>query len=226
MIMNQILDKLFSLQDNQYASFQLKLIPGIKEDSVIGVRIPLLRDFAKQLVKDPAHEEFLKTLPHSYYDENILHGLLVSQIKDFDICIACIESFLPYIDNWAVCDTISPKIFGRNREQLLHYIYKWIESKHVYTCRFGLRMLMNHFLDEDFRPEYLQVAASVRGEDYYIKMMVAWFFATALAKQWEATLPFIEQNKLENWIHLKTIQKACESFRITPAQKQYLKTQK
>lgn len=224
--MNQILDKLFSLQDKQYASFQLKLIPGIKEDSVIGVRIPLLRYFAKQLVKDPAHEEFLKTLPHSYYDENILHGLLVSQIKDFDICIACIESFLPYIDNWAVCDTISPKIFGRNREQLLHYIYKWIESKHVYTCRFGLRMLMNHFLDEDFRPEYLQVAASVRGEDYYIKMMVAWFFATALAKQWEATIPFIEQNKLENWIHLKTIQKACESFRITPAQKQYLKTQK
>lgn len=224
--MNQILDKLFSLQDNQYASFQLKLIPGIKEDSVIGVRIPLLRDFAKQLVKDPAHEEFLKTLPHSYYDENILHGLLVSQIKDFDLCIACIESFLPYIDNWAVCDTISPKIFGRNREQLLHYIYKWIESKHVYTCRFGLRMLMNHFLDEDFRPEYLQVAASVRGEDYYIKMMVAWFFATALAKQWEATIPFIEQNKLEKWIHLKTIQKACESFRITPAQKQYLKTQK
>lgn len=224
--MNQILDKLFSLQDNQYASFQLKLIPGIKEDSVIGVRIPLLRDFAKQLVKDPAHEEFLKTLPHSYYDENILHGLLVSQIKNFDLCIACIESFLPYIDNWAVCDTISPKIFGRNREQLLHYIYKWIESKHVYTCRFGLRMLMNHFLDEDFRPEYLQVAASVRGEDYYIKMMVAWFFATALAKQWEATIPFIEQNKLENWIHLKTIQKACESFRITPAQKQYLKTQK
>lgn len=224
--MNQILDKLFSLQDKQYASFQLKLIPGIKEDSVIGVRIPLLRDFAKQLVKDPAHEVFLKTLPHSYYDENILHGLLVSQIKDFGLCIACIESFLPYIDNWAVCDTISPKIFGRNREQLLHYIYKWIESKHVYTCRFGLRMLMNHFLDEDFRPEYLQVAASVRGEDYYIKMMVAWFFATALAKQWEATIPFIEQNKLENWIHLKTIQKACESFRITPAQKQYLKTQK
>jgi 3-methyladenine DNA glycosylase AlkD len=167
--------------------------------------------------------EFLHQLPHKYYDENMLHGLLISLIKDYDECIRLTDEFLPYIDNWAVCDIMSPKVFAKHKDELLVKILEWSKSEHTYTCRFGLEMLMTYFLDKDFKPEYLEIPASVRSEEYYVKMMVAWFFATALAKQWDATLPYIENKTLAPWTHNKTIQKACESYRVTDEHKQILK---
>lgn len=226
-----IQQQLFSLRDAEYAVFQAKLTPGIETERFIGVRVPILRKLAKDYLKTKECELFLRTLPHYYYDENMLHGLLIAEIKDFEHCIELTETFLPHIDNWAVCDIMSPKIFRRHKEELLPKIKVWSKSSHTYTCRFGLEMLMSHYLDADFKPEYLQIPIeypSVGGneEAYYIKMMIAWFMATALAKQWEATLPVIEEKRLAPWTHNKSIQKACESYRITPEQKAYLKTLK
>ena len=210
--MTTILEHLFNLQDKEYAAFQAKLTPGVPTDSFIGVRIPQLRALAKQLEKEAKTDKdrkneiatFLQTLPHRYYDENQLHGLLLSQMKDYDACIEATERFLPFVDNWAVCDIMSPKIFAKHKAALMEKIKIWSASSHTYTCRFGLEMLMTHFLDQDFRPEYLQIVASARSEDYYVRMMVAWFFATALAKQWDATLPYLESKDLERWTHNKT----------------------
>lgn len=225
--------KLFTLRDEKYAEFQAKLTPGIPSHTFIGVRVPTLRKFAKEIIKSPESKTFLHTLPHSYYDENMLHALLISEQKDYDHCIELTEQFLPYVDNWAVCDIMSPKVFTKHKAELMPKIKAWSQSPHTYTCRFGLEMLMSHFLDKDFLPDYLQIPvtypplfANGREQDYYVRMMVAWFFATALAKQWESTIGIIESKVLPPWTHNKTIQKARESFRIKPEQKEYLKTLK
>lgn len=217
---------LFQLQDKGYRDFQSKLIPTIPVETMIGVRIPAIRKLAKEYGKDPESVEFLKQLPHTYYDENILHALLVAEIKDYEVCVKEVERFLPYVDNWAVCDIFSPKVFRKNRDRLIDKIKEWADSEHPYTCRFGMEMLMTHLLDEDFRVEYLEIPAAVHSEEYYVNMMIAWFYATALAKQWDATIGYIEDQRLDTWTHNKTIQKARESYRITPEQKEYLKTLK
>lgn len=217
---------LFQLQDKSYRDFHSKLIPTIPVETIIGVRIPAIRKLAKEYGKDPESVEFLKQLPHTYYDENILHALLVAEIKDYEVCVKEVERFLPYVDNWAVCDIFSPKVFRKNKDKLIDKIREWTASDHPYTCRFGMGMLMTHFLDEDFRVEYLEIPATVHSEEYYVNMMIAWFYATALAKQWDATIGYIEDQRLDTWTHNKTIQKARESYRITPEQKEYLKTLK
>lgn len=224
--MTELQKRLFEIQDKEYAVFQAKLTPGIAEDRFIGVRVPLLRQFAKEYAREPEHEAFLLQLPHQYYDEDMLHGLLLSLDKDFESCVEAVDRFLPYVDNWAVCDIMSPKVFARHKQELLPVIRRWSASSHTYTCRFGLEMLMSHYLDADFRPEYLEIPAAARSEEYYVKMMVAWFYATALAKQWDATISYLEKRVLAPWTHNKTIQKARESFRITSEQKVYLNTLK
>ena len=220
----EIREKLFEMQDEGYRELQKKIVPTADPGSVIGVRTPQLRALAKDLLKAGDVSAFLGDLPHTYFDENQLHAFLLSEIKDYDRCVAEVERFLPYVDNWATCDQMSPKVFKKHRPQLLERIRKWIVSDRTYTVRFGLGMLMQHFLDEDFDPAYLDLAASVRSDEYYVNMMTAWYFATALAKQYEATVPYIEGHRLEPWTHNKTIQKAVESYRIMPEQKEYLKT--
>lgn len=219
-----ILKELFSRQDTAYADFQFKLTPTIERTSIIGVRVPELRKLAKTLYKEGNYSDFLKALPHDYYDENMLHALILSEMKDYESCVPQVEAFLPFIDNWAVCDVLSPKIFKKHKKTLLLNIKKWIASGETYTCRFGLGMLMQHFLDEDFDEAYLAMAAGVVSVEYYVNMMQAWYFATALSKQWEAVIPYIEQRKLQPWVHNKTIQKARESYRIAPDRKEYLKS--
>ncbi len=221
-----ILEELFNLKDEKYGDFTAKLTPTIDRNTFLGVRVPDVRKLAKRVKDTPEAKEFLKVLPHKYFDENMLHGLLISEIKDEDTCIKEIERFLPYVDNWAVCDIMSPIIFKKKKEKLILKIKEWSSSKETYTIRFGLGMLMGHFLDEDFKPEYLDIPASVKSEEYYVNMMIAWYFATALAKQWDATIPYIESGKLGKWVHNKSIQKARESYRITPSQKEYLKSLK
>ena len=220
-----ITDKLLSMQDTQYKAFHSKLMPTVDENRVIGIRIPALRKLAKEL---RAHEAkaFLQSLPHFYYEENNLHAFLIERIGDYDECIKAVNEFLPFVDNWATCDSLRPKIFKKHLHELLEQIKIWIASNDTYTVRFGLEMLMCYYLDEAFSPEYLTLAASVKSEEYYVNMMLAWFFATALAKQYEATVSYIENNKLDLWVHNKTIQKATESYRITNEQKVYLKTLK
>ena len=218
--------ELFELQDISYGDFQAKLVPNIPRELLIGVRVPEARKLAKRLAKEPEASEFLKDLPHKYYDENILHALLISEMKDYDACIVAIDEYLPYIDNWAVCDILSPKIFKEHKTSLLEKIKEWSASDKTYTCRFGLEMLMSYFLDNDFKPDYLEITTSVHSEEYYVRMMIAWFFATALAKQWDVTIKYIEDYRLDVWSHNKAIQKARESRRITPKQKEYLKSLK
>ena len=220
-------EKLFQLQDVKYRDFQKKLIPTMDPEKIIGVRTPELRKLAKQLYKDPemneATAEFLAGLPHDYFDENQLHAFLISEEKDFDRCMELTEEFLPYIDNWATCDQLSPKVFRKNKDRLLLHIRKWLESDRTYTVRFAIGMLMQHFLDEDFDTEYPELVAEVRSDEYYVNMMIAWYFATALAKQYETAIRYIERQRLDVWTHNKAIQKARESYRITPEQKDYLK---
>ena len=223
--MNELQQNLFGMRDAAYAAFIAKLTPGFPPSHFIGVRVPLLRTIARSFAKEEAaSQSFLSHLPHSYYEEDMLHGMLISLVKDFDRCLDLIDRFLPYVDNWAVCDTLSPKVFAKHKAQLLENILRWSSSSHTYTCRFGLRMLMTHFLDESFSADFLEIPAAIRSEEYYVKMMVAWFFATALAKQWEATLPYLENRQLDPWTHRKTIQKAIESYRIPPERKDYLRT--
>ena len=222
----KILTKLLELQDRDYAEFQSKLTPTVPKENFIGVRVPEIRKLAKQYIQDSESETFLTSLPHDYYDENMLHGLLLSEITDYRLCVEKVDEFLPYVDNWAVCDIMSPKIFKKHKSELIQKVREWSASSEVYTCRFGIEMLMRHFLDEDYRSEYLDIPAKVHSEEYYVKMMVAWFFATALAKQWEDAIVYLTDYKLEPWIHNKTIQKACESYRITNEQKEFLKSLK
>lgn len=222
----EIQKQLYEHQDQAYAEFQSRLIPTVPRETVIGVRVPEIRKLAKRYVKDPEYTEFMKQLPHRYYDENMLHGVLISGMKDYDACIRALEEFLPFVDNWAVCDIMSPKIFRKNRDRLTDKIREWTVSERTYTCRFGIGMLMTHYLDEDFRPEYLEIPAGIHSQEYYVNMMIAWYFATALAKQWDDAVRYLQEKRLIPWVHNKTIQKAKESFRITGEQKEYLKTLK
>lgn len=223
---NQIQSHLFLLQDPQYRAFQCKLLPTVPPETVIGVRTPALRAYAKELRETEAAAGFLRELPHAWFDENQLHAFLLCEIRDYTRCIAEVERFLPYVDNWATCDQLSPKVFRRHRPELLEHVRVWLGSEAPYTVRFGLGMLMEHYLDEAFQTEYPELVAGLRAEDYYVKMMIAWYFATALAKQYAAALPFLEQGRLDVWTHNKAIQKAVESRRIPPERKEYLKTLK
>ena len=223
-ILNEIENELFALQDEKYRDFSASLVPTLDKKSFIGVRNPQVRTLAKKYAKDERIGEFLSTLPHKYQEENVLHGFIISLEKDFDKAILETERFLPYIDNWAVCDTTSPKVFAINKPALLTYIKKWIKSDEPYTVRFAIGMLMRHFLDEDFEAEQMELVVSVDSEEYYVRMMQAWYMATALAKQYDAAFEVIQQKRLPKWTHNKSIQKAVESYRITDEQKALLKT--
>lgn len=227
--MEEITKKLFSLQDEKYRDFQIKLVPGITKEQMIGIRTPDLRALAKEIAANPdTASAFLQELPHKYFEENLIHFFIVALIKDFDECINQVERFLPYVDCWPVCDQASPKVFKKNHEKLLTLVKNWISSEHIYTSRYGMRILMNEFLGEDFKTEYADLVVSRmsrkgEAEDYYLKMMAAWYFATALAKNWDQVLPFIEERRLDPWTHNKAIQKALESFRVSDEHKEYLR---
>ncbi len=227
-IAEEIQERLFLLRDEKYQALQAKIIPNVDGGRIIGVRTPELRNYAKDLCKDAGRrkelDEFLDALPHKYFEENQIHAFVISEEKDFDLCLERVNAFLPFVDNWATCDQMGVKAFRKNHARLLPEIKKWIASGETYTVRFGIKMLMDHFLGEDFDVEYPRLVSQVSSDEYYVKMMVAWYFATALAKKYEETLPFIEKKILEPWTHNKAVQKAVESFRISPEQKAYLKT--
>ena len=212
------------VKDDGYREFQAKLVPNIPRETILGVRTPDLRRIAKEIISSPDRDAFLNDLPHRYYEENLVHFFVIARIKDFDACVQAVEAFLPYVDCWPVSDQASPKAFARNHQKLLPYIRKWIASEHVYTARFGMRILMNEFLGEDFREEYPQLVADKKGDDYYLKMMAAWYFATALAKRYDEVIPYFEERRLDEWVHKKAIQKAVESYRVSDAHKEYLKS--
>lgn len=220
----EIREALTRLRDEKYRAFQSKLIPTIAPEAMIGVRTPALRSLARQLYRAGDYGAFLAELPHGSFDENQLHAFIISELRDFETCIDETCRFLPYVDNWATCDQLSPKAFKKNRQRLPEYVRGWLASGQTYIVRFGIGVLMAHFLDEDFKPEYLRMVSQVRSEEYYVRMMVAWYFATALAKQYDAALPYIERLSLESWTHNKTIQKCAESDRIPVERKAYLKT--
>lgn len=201
-------------------------MPTVNSETVIGVRTPILREYSKEIAKNGHYEDFLKSLPHQYYEENNLHAFLIEKIKDYQTCINALNEFLPYVDNWATCDSMKPKTLGKHTEELYSQIKIWIASDQTYTIRFGIEMLMNFYLDKDFKTEHLELVAKIRSDEYYVNMMIAWYFATALAKQYESTIPFLEKQTLSVWCHNKTIQKAIESYRITNEQKKYLRTLK
>ena len=223
--MTALQEALFALKDEKYKAFQCPLLPTVAPQTFIGVRTPALRKLAGTLAKDDA-AAFLQTLPHTYYEENALHAMLISKMKDPGEVLAALEAFLPYVDNWGICDGIRPKVMEKHRDFFLPHIKKWLDSPHPYTLRFAMEMLMTYYLDEGFSPAYPAWVAAVKSDEYYVNMMIAWYFATALAKQWEAALPFLQKNVLDSWTHNKTIQKAIESYRILPAQKEYLRTLK
>lgn len=223
MILDEIRNELFKMQDTAYRDFNSKLIPTVDKSLFIGVRTPELRKYAKQLAKREDIEEFLHSLPHKYFDENQLHAFIVSEIKDFKSCVDKVNEFLPYVDNWATCDQLSPKVFKKYHKELINYIEIWLKSDKVYTVRFGIGMLMEHFLDEDFDIIYPDTVSNIRSDEYYVNMMIAWYFATALVKRYESVLPFIENRRLDIWTHNKAIQKAVESYRISTERKTYLK---
>ena len=217
-------DRLIEEKDDAYKKFQARLVPNIPSETILGVRTPQMRKIAKEVFESEYRDTFLTDLPHKYYEENLIHFFVVVLIKDFDDCVKAVEVFLPYIDCWPVSDQASPKSFKRNHQKLLPYIKKWISSQHTYTARFGIRMLMNEYLGEDFEEEYLALVARIKGEDYYLKMMIAWFFATALAKRYDESVKYIETRRLDEWVHQKAIQKALESYRVTDEHKEYLKS--
>lgn len=224
-ICESIRERLFSLADSKYKDFNSKLIPNVDPEKVIGVRMPDIKKLAKSIVKNEDAEAFLSDLPHFYHEEDLLHGFIVAEGKNFEKTLADTEKFLPYINNWAVCDTFSPKIFAKNKDILYGKILEWLRSSHPYTVRYGIGMSMRYFLDgEYFDGKKLSDVAAVKSEEYYVNMMIAWYLATALAKQWESVIPYLEQRKLPEWVHRKTIQKAVESYRITQEQKVYLKS--
>ncbi len=219
-------NELFALRDQWYRGFQCRLVPTLPEEKVIGIRTPALRNFARKIKDTAEAKKFLGSLPHYYLEENSLHGYLIEFIKDYDQCVAALDRFLPFVDNWATCDTMNPKVFSKYPDRLIEDVKRWLTSKDVYTVRFGLKTLMSYFLGSNFKTEYLELAAKTVCDEYYLSMMTAWFFATALAKQWDAALPFILENRLDRETHNRTIRKAIESYRITAEQKEYLKTLK
>ena len=224
--MTDIQQRLFALRDEKYQKFTAGLIPSLPGELIIGVRAPALRALAKELKGSSEAEDFMKALPHEYYEENNLHAALIGHIRGFDACLQALEDFLPFVDNWSTCDALRPKALAKNKARLMERVQLWLRSGRTYTVRFAIGMLMSHFLDGDFREDYLALAASVRSEEYYIRMMQAWYFATALAKQYESALVYIEGWKLDAWVHNKSIQKARESFRVSLEHKEYLKTLK
>ncbi|MCR5629599.1 DNA alkylation repair protein [Eubacterium sp.] len=219
-----IYEMLLEVRDDKYKEFQAKLVPNIDSKTIIGVRTPQMRAVAKEVFNSDIRDKFLNKLPHKYYEENLVHFFILAMIKDFDECVEKVEAFLPYVDCWPVSDQATPKSFKKNHDKLLPYIKKWIASDHVYTSRFGMRMLMNEYLGDDFKEEYLELVASKKGDDYYLKMMIAWYFATALAKRYDESVKYIEERKLDEWVHKKAIQKAVESYRVSDEHKEYLKT--
>lgn len=222
----RVISQLFEMQDKEYKDFHAKLIPTVNPDNIIGIRTPQLRKFAANFAKSEEAESFMKSLPHRYYEENNLHGFLIEKIRDHNKLITALDSFLPYVDNWATCDTISPALIKKTPSEFLPYIKRWMRSGHTYTVRFGIEMLMKFFLDEQFSEGYPKLVAEVKSDEYYINMMIAWYFATALAKQYDAVLPYLTEKRLDTWVHNKTIQKAIESYRISKEQKDYLRTLK
>ena len=224
MDMTEIIEKrLFENQDRNYRTFQAKLMPNVSIERIIGVRTPVLRSLAKEYAKCAEIDTFLSDLPHKYYDENNLHGFIVSECRDYEKTVRYVDAILPYVDNWATCDLLSPKVFKKHRAELEKEIGRWIASDETYTIRFGIEMIQTHYLDENFDGKWLARVAEIRSDEYYVNMMIAWFFATALTKQWDASVPYIEKNALDTWTHNKAIQKACESYRITAEQKEYLR---
>lgn len=223
-IIHDVQKRLFEMQDAEYRDFHAKLVPTMEKTKFIGIRTPMLRKFAKKFGKTEESEIFLQVLPHQYYEENNLHGLLIEQIRDYDKCLEELERFLPFIDNWATCDLLALHMMKKHRDIFIREVFRWIELDQPYTIRFGISMLMRHYLDEEFKTEYPEKVATIRSEEYYVNMMRAWYFATALAKQYENVLPFLEKRQMDVWTHNKTIQKAIESYRITSEQKEYLRT--
>ena len=225
-VIQKVQQDLFTMQDLKYRDFHAKLMPTVDKDSVIGVRVPMLRAYAKKFGKTEEAKQFLEILPHQYYEENNLHGLLIDQMKDYELCIEELIRFLPYINNWATCDILSVKAVKGHLDSYIKNIYQWLESDYTYTIRFGINMLMRYYLEEEFKIEYPEKVAAIRSEEYYVNMARAWYFATALAKKYDQVLPFLEEQKMDVWTHNKTIQKAIESYRITLEQKEYLRTLK
>lgn len=217
---NKIVSDLLNMRDEKFAKFNASLLPNILSAHVIGVKTPQLRKYAKTLEN---HDKFLSALPHTYFEENQIHAFVLSGIRDFDICVNMVDKFLPYVDNWATCDQLIPKVFVKNADKLMPYIKKWIKSNHIYTVRFAVGLLMRFYLGENFCSEYADMVIKVKSDEYYVNMMRAWYFATALAKNWGSVIYVVEQKKLDTWTHNKTIQKAIESYRITDTQKQYLR---
>lgn len=224
--MTPIQEKLFQLQNLGYRDFHSKLMPTVCKDRIIGVRVPILRKFAKELNKSELKAEFLNTLPHKYYEEDNLHAFLIEQIKDFDECISALDNFLLFVDNWATCDMMTPKVLGKNLPLLYEKIEEWSKSEHIYTVRFAVVTLMKFFMDERLDKKHLDLLLSTKSDEYYINMAIAWYLATALSSRWDLIIPYIEKQKFDKWIHNKAIQKSIESYRITKEQKEYLKTLK
>ncbi|MGL6114459.1 MAG: DNA alkylation repair protein [Cetobacterium sp.] len=229
--MNKIIlieTELFKLKDEKYKDFHKNLIPNVKEDTLLGIRVPILRQFSKKLYKENPKlaEDFLKKLPHKYYEENNLHSFIIGNIKDFQEVMTLIEEFLPYVDNWGVCDSLAPKILKKYPKETYEKIKFWLNSPHPYTVRFAIGLLLSNYLDKEFHEEMLDLVSKIKSDKYYINMMIAWYFATALAKQYESTIPYIQNKILSPWVHNKTIQKSIESKRISPDIKIYLKTLK
>lgn len=224
--MTPIQEKLFQLQDLGYRDFHSKLMPTVCKDRIIGVRVPVLRKFAKELNKSELKAEFLNTLPHKYYEEDNLHAFLIEQNKDFDECISALDNFLLFVDNWATCDMMTPKVLGKNLPLLYEKIEEWSKSEHIYTVRFAVVTLMKFFMDERLDKKHLNLLLRIKSEEYYINMAIAWYLATALSSRWDLVIPYIEKQKFNKWVHNKAIQKAIESYRITKEQKEYLKTLK
>ena len=224
--MEKILDELFSLQDEEYREFNSKLIPTVAKENVIGIRIPVLRKYEKEIRNSEKAKKFLNSLPHKYTEEYNLHALLLENIKSYEDTIKALNDFLPFVDNWATCDIMSIKIFKKHLDILPGQLDIWLNSSHTYTIRFAIKMYMSYYLDENFDVAYMTKISKIQSDEYYVNMMIAWYFATALAKQYETAIKFLEENKLYQWVHNKTIQKAIESYRITDEQKTYLKTLK
>ena len=226
--MTQIQKILFKYQDKKYGDFSAKLVPTLPREAFIGVRSPAYKEIIRELKTLPPQEleNFLSDLPHKYHEENCLQIALINKIKNYEECLAVLENFLPYINSWAVSDGLNPPALKKNRLQLLPKLLQWIRSGKAFTQRVGMLLLMKYFLDDDFKAEYLELPASIRSEEYYVNMMIAWLFAEALAKQWDSAITFIQERKLADWTHNKAIQKACESFRVSPEHKEYLRTLK
>ena len=224
--MNRIINDLFKLKDQKYCDFQTKLFPTLNANMIIGVRTPELKRYAKKMLTDNSYLTFLEDLPHNYFDENQLHAFIISEFKDYDKCILFINNFLPFIDNWATCDQLLPKVFKTNHDKLIKQVKLWLKSREPYTIRFGIGVLMRHFLDNDFKIEYLELVCNIKSEEYYVNMMRAWYFAEALAKQYDSAIRYLESGKMDIWTHNKTIQKAAESYRIPGDRKEILKKMK